>query len=339
MHHVETMAYNKAEIPWHGLGFPVEHDLTPEQMLKAAKVDWQVGKVPLFAKVNGVVRDTNQAALVRITGEAKKNKKKAVPIHEWPPLDYVSADWNLIQNLEAAEFFNEFVAAGNMNMETGGSLQNGKFVWFLAKIRESFDLFKGKDKIDGYLLFTNPHKYGFSSSVSLNTVRVVCWNTLNLSLNSTAKDRIVKISHRKVFDAEEVKETLGLSAKKMAEYKERSTFLTTKRAKDEDIVEYFNRLYPVAAGTQKEISTPAKTLQEIFGVQPGHEMGEGTWWQGYNAVTYYHDHVYGRDVKDAQGRVNALATQDNRLTNSWYGMGRGKKLKALELALDYAQKS
>ena len=40
-HQVETMAYAGA-VPWHGLGKEVLPDLTPEQMLYEAGLDWSV---------------------------------------------------------------------------------------------------------------------------------------------------------------------------------------------------------------------------------------------------------------------------------------------------------
>jgi len=42
-HLVETMAY-AGETPWHGLGVPVLNDLTPDQMLVKAGLDWTVDK-------------------------------------------------------------------------------------------------------------------------------------------------------------------------------------------------------------------------------------------------------------------------------------------------------
>ena len=42
-HQVETMAY-AGEVPWHGLGVKVIDDLTPEQMMQKAGVDWSVEK-------------------------------------------------------------------------------------------------------------------------------------------------------------------------------------------------------------------------------------------------------------------------------------------------------
>ena len=46
-HNIETMAY-AGEVPWHGLGVQVGSDLTPEEMLKQANLDWSVSKRNIF---------------------------------------------------------------------------------------------------------------------------------------------------------------------------------------------------------------------------------------------------------------------------------------------------
>ena len=46
-HMVETMAY-AGEVPWHGLGVQVEENLTPDEMLVAAGLDWTVSKRHMF---------------------------------------------------------------------------------------------------------------------------------------------------------------------------------------------------------------------------------------------------------------------------------------------------
>ena len=222
------MAY-VGSVPWHGLGVKVPADLTPEQMLDAAGLNWSVEKIPAYAEIAGKQVKIGQSALVR----DRDNKI----------LDVVSDDWNPVQNAEAFDFFNEFVAAGDMEMHTAGSLKDGQIVWGLAKVKDSFELFKG-DQIDSYLLFSNFHKYGHSTDVRFTPIRVVCNNTLTLSLNSSV-ERMAKISHRKVFKPESVKEMLGIATDKLAKYKEMASFLGSKKAKDEDIVEYFTRIFPV----------------------------------------------------------------------------------------------
>ena len=51
-----------------------------------------------------------------------------------------------VQNEEAFEFFSEYCLAGDMSMETAGSLRDGKMVWGLAKVKESFDIGKAKGR-------------------------------------------------------------------------------------------------------------------------------------------------------------------------------------------------
>ena len=107
-HEIDTMAY-AGEVPWHGLGTKVLKDLTPEQIMVKAGVDWEVKEVESFADYNGKVIPTGQKCLIRSdTGALLSN---------------VGQDWNTVQNIEAFKFFNEFVLAGDMSMETAGSLK------------------------------------------------------------------------------------------------------------------------------------------------------------------------------------------------------------------------
>ena len=316
MAHMIEMVNGKAQMayagdtPWHGLGTKVPDDLTPAQMLEAAGLDWSVEKVPAFAKIGGKNVPVGQSALVRSMDDKI--------------LDVVSDDWNPVQNSEAFDFFNEFVAAGDMEMNTAGSLRDGQIVWGLAKVKKSFELFKG-DQIDSYLLFSNFHKYGFSTDVRFTPIRVVCNNTLTLSLNSKV-ERMAKISHRQAFNPDDIKGMLGIASDKLEQYKDMAQFLGSKKAKDEDIVEYFQRIFPVTGSNEnkkKEVSKNAKLAMDILHTQPGAEYAEGSWWQPFNAVTFLTDHVIGRSA-------------DSRLTSAWYGYNKGVKTKALETAIEMA---
>jgi phage/plasmid-like protein (TIGR03299 family) len=301
------------ETPWHGLGTKVSNDLTPEQMLKAAGLDWTVDPVELFAEVGDKRLATGHRALVRSSDQRV--------------LDVITDDWNPVQNQAAFEFFNDFVAHGDMSMETAGSLKDGKIVWALAKVKESFDLFGGKDRVDAYLHFTNPHSYGQSIDVRFTPIRVVCNNTLTLSLNTKSKN-MVKVSHRREFDADMVKEALGVAKHKLDKYKEMAQFLSQKRYNDENVVDYFKRVFPVLttkADSKKELSNSAERALDIvkFDSQPGAEYGKGTFWELFNTVTYMTDHEIGRSV-------------DARLTSAWYGANKNLKTKALETAVEMA---
>lgn len=316
-HEVETMAYAGA-LPWHGLGVPVSNDLTPAQMQQKAGLDWNVEKVDAFVNIGGEQVKTGQQALVRTSDNTI--------------LTNVGAGWNPVQNSEAFDFFTDFVMEGDMEMHTAGSLKNGQIVWALAKVKESFDLF-GEDRVDSYMLFSNPHQYGKAIDVRFTPIRVVCNNTLTMSLNAQA-DRAVKIGHRTEFDADLVKEKLGLATEKFAKYKEMAQFLGSKRFKVEDLLNFYNDIAPHSTTEGKEkvitsyedLSRGAKMCFDALETQPGAEFGAGTWWQAFNSVTYYTDHQQGRN-------------SENRLYNQWFGYNQTRKVKAAESAVQYAMAS
>lgn len=313
-HMVETMAY-AGEVPWHGLGERVPADLTPRQMMRKAGVDWEVKKVPTFAAMEDVdLIPTGTSALVRST-----DNKILAPM--------VGDNWEPVQNFEAFDFFTEYCLAGDMEMHTAGSLADGKIVWALAKVNESFDVL-GDDQVDSYLLFSNPHQYGKSLNVRFTPIRVVCNNTLTMSLNMTSKNEVT-LNHRKTFDPNMVKEQLGVAHEKFEQYKEAARFLAKKKASTSDLVQYFNNVFPIA-DTKKEVKTyedlsrTAKQTFDILETQPGANFAMGTYWNAVNAVTYMTDHELGRNA-------------DTRMQSAWFGLNQSKKLKAMNLALEMAE--
>ncbi len=315
-HMVETMAW-MGEVPWHGLGVEVDSTLTVKEWLSKAGLDWRVDKLPLYVKIAGKqVLVPKDKALVR----SSDNRVLSV----------ITDDWNPVQNEEAFDFFKEFIENGDMEMHTAGSLRDGNMVWALAKIKESFSLFKGKDQIESYLLFSNPHEYGRGIDIRFTPIRVVCNNTLTLSLQGKG-DLGVRLNHRKEFDAEQVKQTLGMAHSKLGKYKEVATFLASKKFKKETVLEYMNRLFPHSKVTEvanedgdKKMSRPARLSYASLETQPGAALGEGTWWSAFNAVTFNTDHVLGHNAA-------------TRLNSAWYGPNRAKKIEALELATEYAE--
>lgn len=307
-HLVETMAW-AGHTPWHGLGERVSNDLTVEQMQKASKTDWEVLRDRLVNERTGEYSGWD--ALVR--------DRDGRQLTMAPP------DWHITQNAQAFAFFREFVEEGNMEMHTAGSLKDGQIVWVLAKVKESFTIL-GRDKVESYLLFTLPHEYGRSIDIRFTPIRVVCWNTLSLSLRTGDVSERVKLSHRKAFDGEFVKKTLGLSHQKMEKYEEVANLLSSKRYTDETVKQYMQSVFPKVATAKDDgrQSKPATVALGNLEKQPGSELGAGTWWQAFNAVTFSVDHVNGR-------------TPETRLANAWYGQGREIKNRALEKALEFAK--
>lgn len=293
---------------WHGLGTQVSDDMTPEQMMKAAGLDWDVVKVNTFLNWNGEMIETGRQALVRET--------------DGKVLTEVGPGWNPVQNKEAFDFFTDFVEAGDMVMDTAGSLKEGQIVWALADVRDGFTLFGG-DEVKGYLLFSNPHQYGRSIDVKFVLTRVVCNNTIAVALNEKGQ-RSVKINHRTKFDANQVKNVLGLSHNKLESFKEAAEFLGSKQFTKPDLETYYGNLFGKSKKEDKTLTRTGEKMLELIETQPGADFQKGTWWQALNAVTYANSHVLGRSA-------------DSRLTSNWFGAASRKNLEAVDLAVKMAK--
>jgi phage/plasmid-like protein (TIGR03299 family) len=306
---VAQMAYRESKgKPWHGLGTPIGDNLTPQEIMVASGLDWEVEKVATFINYKGNQVETGQQALVRST--------------DGKILTQVGKGWNPVQNAEAFNFFTDFVKAGDMIMDTAGSLKEGQIVWALADVRDGFSLFNG-DEVRGYLLFSNPHQYGKAIDIKFVMERVVCNNTLAVALNEKNQPS-VRVNHRSVFDADKVKEILGLSHNKVEKFKEAAEFLGSKNYQRETLERFFGQIFGESNREDKTLSRTAERAMELVENQPGDHFRPGTWWNAYNAVTYMTDHELGRSA-------------DTRMASAWFGTNAKRKVEALDLAIEMAE--
>lgn len=308
-HSIETMAYT-AEVPWHGLGFKVNGKQSVKQMLKAAKLDWNVEKRNMFLHNDGgtVTEVPDFFALMR----DKDNKF----------LDVVGKQYTPVQNEQAFEFFNDFVKAGKATMETAGSLKGGKIVWGLAKMGHNFTL-PGNDKVEGYLLCVCPHEQGKSNIFKVTTIRVVCNNTLSLALRSAGAEH--RRAHRGEFNAssiETAKQALGIAHDQLSEFEKTAKQLQRKKVSKETTIKTLLPIFSAGDKYEDFIKRPTPRLTHILNAlekAPGAQPG--TAWGVLNAVTYYADHIASRSA-------------DKRLTNAWLGRTANQKEQVLKALLE-----
>jgi phage/plasmid-like protein (TIGR03299 family) len=328
-----SMAY-AGEVPWHGLGKQVPNDVTPLQMLKAAGLDWKVRKIPLSGDVKNEEKPTQIPYRLNSGGEmlVRIHSDGSRPTRSDVLTILPNNTWNPIQNEEAFTFFNDFCAAGEMEMHTAGSLQGGKHVWALAKIKGcGFDLFGG-DRTEGYILFSNPHVFGKTTEIRTTDIRVVCNNTINLALEGEAK-RVAKFNHRRKFNPDAAKIVLGVATERMARYKETAAFLGAKLYTADDLITYFNKIFPKTSDARNDHasdsmvhSANAKMAMSVVDQQPGAGFAPGSWWNAFNAVSYLTDHKLG-------------ISADTRTWSAWFGVNAAKKVEALRRAVEMAKAS
>lgn len=320
-HEVETMAYTN-EVPWHGLGHYVADAPNVAGMLKAAKLNWKVERRPMMAG-----RYDSEGKPSFLTGSTVPDFAALVRDSDNAVLDVVGSRYTPIQNLEAFEFFNEYVEAGSATMETAGSLRGGRFVWGLANLNKSFKL-KGKDEVKGYVLVVCPHQQGKSFMIRFTPVRVVCQNTLTLALRGGSAGSF-RMAHRREFDRtmiERAKTELGIAREQMDEFEDNARKLKAKSATRDDAIRVLASIYQNDVEAELLVrdfdDLGNRTMKRLLDI---HERAPGadplTAWGILNTVTYYADHVASR-------------TADKRMTNAWLGRTAGHKQEALRLLLD-----
>jgi phage/plasmid-like protein (TIGR03299 family) len=333
---VETMAYAAENgKPWHGKGFPVASNLTPKQMQKAAHLDWEVEKRQVFyLDAAGKPREVpDKFAIVRKSDD------------KW--LSQCGKAYKPIQNSDIVDFFTRFVKAAKMTMDTAGSLEDGRFVWMLAKLNKDFALGKGSnaDPVQGYLLVSQPHVAGNAATIMFTPIRVVCWNTLTWALGqrigkNAGESTRFRIAHTIDFNddvKQKAAEALGLANNQMDQFEQAAKLLSTKKATPEQVKEYFCEVLewdPKKAKKKakeeggKEPAEPRMIGKFEYALEhsPGAALpsAAGKWWGAVNAISYVVDHEVGR-------------SQDNRLHSAWFGSRASLKQRAVELALQKAK--
>lgn len=164
---VETM-FSAREKVWHGLGTIIPDVVSSEEAIRYAGLDWTVEQRPIFLG-NGTQIPDNYAN-VRSSDDRF--------------LGVVGNRYQIVQNVDAFAFTDALLGEG-VKYETAGSLKNGKIIWLLAKMPDDFEILG--DKVEPYLVFTNTHDGSGAVRVTLTSVRVCCFNTLNMALKGAKR--------------------------------------------------------------------------------------------------------------------------------------------------------
>jgi phage/plasmid-like protein (TIGR03299 family) len=136
--------------PWHGLGAKLETPPTSAEAIKAAGLNWQVLRVPTFARF-------------RLTEEYQTSTRRdalmpsdRIDRPDCPIFGVVGDDYQIMQNHQAFQFFDPFIRDGLATYETAGALGEGERVWVLAKMKQGMNL-GGIEEVEKYLLPANAH--------------------------------------------------------------------------------------------------------------------------------------------------------------------------------------
>ena len=243
--------------------------------------------------------------------------------------------------MEVLEFYRDLTEYAGFELETAGVLKGGRKFWALARTGKATVL-KGTDVINGYVLLATSCDGSLATVAMPTTVRVVCNNTLSIAVSGS--EQAVKVSHRSNFDADAVKQRLGIAVSQWDQFMYEMKVLSERKVNVKEANRYFESLLSSnptdvtpALGRKSHLKLvhaqadsiipnerAYKKLQTMYNGQGrGAELtaAKDTAWGLLCAVTEFVDH-------ERQAR-----SSENRLDSAWFGNGAQMKQKALEQAL------
>lgn len=314
------------ETPWHELGQVLQPGAPLEIWQAEAGLDWEALRAGV--KYDRKLIDVNGTD----TYEERRSDENVVLYRSdtGNVLSIVSDRYKPVQPKQIIEFYRDLTEKYGFELETAGSLKDGRKIWALANTKNAVTL-RGDDTVKGYLLLATSFDGSMATQARFTSVRVVCNNTISIATQGRAD---VTVPHSTTFDADQVKIDLKLGDA-WAAFSENARLMTQRVVSKEETTRFLLDVYydlanddDIRAFKQKENAEEtmkkfSDRLSKALFESPGAHMASarGTLWGVLNAVT--------RDVD-----FNAPArSQENRLNSAWFGKGNSIKDKAWQRAL------
>ena len=338
-HQLEQMAY-VGETPWHGLGNQLTQNQPIEVWAQQAGMDWRIET----SDVSYMAKNERGQSIIMPYEEQRVLYRSDTHA----PLSVVSQRYQEVQPMEILEFYRDLTEQSGFELETAGILKGGKKFWALARTGQSTAL-KGKDVSNGYILLATACDGTLATTAQFTNIRVVCNNTLAIALRGQSGSAgVVKVPHSTKFDADKVKQQLGVSVRAWEEHMYEMKQLSQRKVTQGEAAAYFDAVFnntSLSSADQEEniiqfyrnIATPnpAKEKSEPNGraMNKAMIMFNG---QGRGAtLSSAKDTAYGLlcSITEFADHERRAMSTDHRLDSAWFGAGANLKQRGLEQAL------
>lgn len=343
-HLIENMAYVDTT-PWHGLGNQLTQNQPIEVWAQQAGMDWRIES----SNVSYMAQNDRGQSLILPFEEQRVLYRSDTHA----PLSVVSQRYQEVQPLEILNFYRDLTEQAGFELETAGVLKGGKKFWALAKTGQTSSL-KGKDVSNGYILLATACDGTLATTAQFTSIRVVCNNTLAIALKGQSSSAgVVKVPHSTKFDAEKVKQQLGISVRAWDEHMYEMKQLSQRKVSQAEAAAYFDavfnntslsiadqddsiiQFYRNVATQAQSHPSKAETKTEPNGraLSKVMTMFNG---QGRGAeLSSAKDSAYGLlcSITEFADHERRAMSQDHRLDSAWFGAGAALKQRGLEQAL------
>ncbi|MEZ2774576.1 DUF932 domain-containing protein [Acinetobacter pseudolwoffii] len=338
-HQLEQMAY-VGDTPWHGLGNQLTQNQPIEIWAQQAGMDWRIES----SDVSYMAKNERGQSIIMPYEEQRVLYRSDTHA----PLSVVSQRYQEVQPMEILEFYRDLTEQSGFELETAGVLKGGKKFWALARTGQSTAL-KGKDVSKGYILLATACDGTLATTAQFTNIRVVCNNTLAIALRGQSSSAgVVKVPHSTKFDADKVKQQLGISVRAWDEHMYEMKQLSQRKVTQGEAAAFFDAVFnntSMSVADQEEniiqfyrnmaTPTPTKEKPEPNGraMTKVMNMFNG---QGRGAeLSSAKDTAYGLlcSITEFADHERRAMSTDHRLDSAWFGAGAALKQRGLEQAL------
>ncbi|MGQ1705152.1 DUF932 domain-containing protein [Acinetobacter baumannii] len=339
-HQIETMAF-VGQTPWHGLGNQLPPNQPIEVWAEQAGMNWKIesSNVSYMAK--------NERGQSMIMPYEEQRVLYRSDTHD--PLSVVSQRYQEVQPMEILNFYKDLTEQSGFELETAGVLKGGRKFWALARTGQSAAL-KGKDVSNGYILLATACDGTLATTAQFTNIRVVCNNTLSIAIRGQSSgEGVVKVPHSTKFDAEKIKQQLGVSIKTWDEHMYEMKQLSQRKVTQQEAAAYFDAVFnnTTMSATDQEESIIQYYLKAASMDKKSNTKSEPNGRAMSKAMEMFNGHGRGAELSSAKNTAYGLLcsitefvdherramSRDHRLNSAWFGMGATIKQRGLEQAL------
>ena len=305
---------------WHSLGTVFPNLVTKEQAIAIA-MPWNAESFEMLLPSRQVLEKTGIQITTNRTGRFAILRSDTAKT-----IGFVGEGYEVLQPSEMFDFMEGVNVKG---FETAGALKNGSVLFLTAPVGEINVLGSG-DITKTYLNFLNSFDGSIAAQVHMSGVRIVCRNTMNMSLSSangrTLKFKHTKSLHDRMSQAQNIMAAQALTEENL---KVALETLATRKLKRQTYEDILSDIFPGEATRTKNVKVE---VTDLFQNNDNNFVPEfkGTAYALYNAITNYSDHV--RDVRITKASANENPTLQ-RFESALIGTGAELKMRALERIL------
>ena len=317
--------YSVNGLPWSsGIGTDVKDCTTSREVMEKAGLNFSVEKCELYAEMPFSLYGNNN--FEEEMGEFAKDGNIYRPCPNGYatyrtdkniPLGVVKSKYEVVQNMDAFNFFDDAIGPGKAVWQYAGMFGYGERIFVAAKLPITTTV-KG-DPVENYLVFSNSHDGSTSINILFTPVRVFCTNCLKAAFHDA--DSYIRLRHTRTVQErlQRGSEVLRLACHYAEDAQQLYESLATITMSDDQVMKYLANvnltsaeiealnLYDEKNGYRKLFARDYLTMErtgistrkanqiinmfEYYLDGIGQKEIAGNAWGAYNAVTGFYSNV------------------------------------------------